>query len=102
MYSSETAIRAFYAINEYHEKIDLTTPISVFVHSLPAKEGARKILFACWHANHKKLFFVKRELLIRGGWSVSKTLKQTGDIYSENGEPEEVTFNESFLAKGRR
>lgn len=101
MYSSETAIRAFYAINEHHEKIDLTTPISVFVHSLPAKEGTRKILFACWHSNHKKSYsFVKRELLIRDGWSVSKTLKTDwGDIYSENGEPEEVTFNESFFGK---
>jgi len=84
VYNSKVAIQAFYSFQKEAIEIDFSTPLSIFAYSLPAEEGKRKILFACWHANDKRNYsFVKRELLIRDGWNIEKTLQTDWeDIYS--------------------
>ena len=103
VYGSKTAIRAFHAFDIHEEVIDYSTPISVFAHSRPAEGGEKKIVFACWHANHKHSYsFVKRELLIRKNWSITQILKTDWDdiySYSETNEPEEVPISELVLGK---
>lgn len=101
VFGAKTAVNAFHAFEDDGSFVDINTPISVFAHSLPAEEGERKILFACWHANHKRSYsFVKRELLIRKSWNIDQTLKTDwDDIYSETGEPDVVTINEVIFGK---
>lgn len=99
LFTSRIAIRALYNMtNERNTHIDFTPPLSVFIMNRPAEEGKRKIVFACWHANHKVTnLFIKRELLIREGWNIEDMLKTDWkDIYQDvdetNGEIDEHIF----------
>lgn len=97
VFTSPLALRALYAIHSTGaDDIDLQAPVSVFGTSHPAAEGGRKLMFACWHAKRGKSYFhVKRELLIRPGWTITKTLRTDwSDIYAELGRSGELTTNE--------
>ncbi len=104
VFTSPAVLRAFYAIDKHRQPpgTDMNMPVSVFATDHTVAEGGRKLMFACWHsglrANH---MHVKRELLIRPGWSMSKTLKTDWDeIYAEQGRENELTTNE--LVFGRK
>ena len=98
VFNDEIIINAFQAFSPEGSKPDYTTPISVFASSLPAEEGERKIIFACWQANDKQsLVFVKRELLIRKNWSITRALKTDwNDIYEKLGTLEEHNENDNI------
>lgn len=102
LFRSPIALQALYAIHGAKASdIDFEAPISVFATSHPSSEGGRKLMFVCWHARHGKSYFhVKRELMIRPGWLISKTLRTDwDDIYAEFGRAGEVTTNEMVFGE---
>ena len=89
-------IKAINNFNTDKPALDLDTPISIFISNRPSQEGFRKIVFACWQINNKRTnVFIKRELLIREGWSIDEMLKtDCRDIYKDSSGDEIVMLKE--------
>lgn len=91
-YTEHEVIKAFSRVVD--RQPDLTVPISVFASSVPAEEGDRKIILACWQANYERnLAVIKRELLVREDWSIDRMLKTDWhDIYEIDEGPDDSDF----------
>jgi hypothetical protein len=79
VYNSPLTIEYFYQIMDRIPPIGNTFPLSVFVTSLPSSaedSGDRKLEFRCFHADfHSSGPFAERNLLIRQGWTIDRSLK---------------------------
>lgn len=79
VYHSPLAIEYFYRSMDRIPPIGNTFPLSVFVTSLPSSaedSGDRKLEFRCFHADYYSVGpFVERNLLIRQGWTIDRSLK---------------------------
>ncbi len=102
VFDSPKVISAFYEFQkqDINFDIDFNTPISVFAIIVPEMEH-KKIIFRCWHANYQSSYsFIKRELLIKDGWNIDKTLKTDwNDVYSECGVENTISDLHKSLSK---
>lgn len=87
---------ALYAIHDGKSRSD--APVSVFVTESEMEDGRRKLIMACFHADHRDShFFAKRELLLTHGGIQQALRTDWTDIFC-NKEDEEQESASSFLS----
>jgi hypothetical protein len=101
VYRSRLAVQSLYRISK-RVPPDHNAPISVFIIQLPAEEGERKLVFACFHGNlERTYFYVNRQLLIRDDWTIERMLRTDwSDIYKESEDESELVDESVFYNEG--
>lgn len=95
VYNDITTVDALQPFIDDNNKTSSIIPINVFCSISNTDEGERKIVFACWQADHKgTTLFMTRELLLRKSWRLTDILKTDWtDIYGKE-ESQDSDFTE--------